>query len=80
MKIELTQTEKEICSVCGLDAHIEGNVLDANQYQAGIIVRRIEEIIERQESDQGDWIRAKEMREAKPALIAKLRKILIQGI
>ncbi len=80
MKTQLTPTERTICSIAGATAHIEGDTIDVNSYQANIICRRIEELIERQESDQGCWLTAKEWRAAKSGLINKLRKVIITGV
>lgn len=41
--------------------------------QLGPILKALEAAIERQEMDSGDWVRAREYREAKGILIAKTR-------
>jgi hypothetical protein len=44
------------------------------------LIRAMEDAIERQESDQGDWLTAKYWREAKPHLLNKLRKAMLRGV
>lgn len=86
MKIELTDVEREMVwvsadfSLTAANAarKIEGNTIDLTQQEAGIIAHRIEKLIQAQETDQGDWLRAKEYRDAKSGLIKKLRGVILR--
>lgn len=83
MKIKLSQNESEIVSSCGFGSHVEadpeGKFMIINSYQAGAMAHRIDEAIKGQETDQGDWLRAKEWRDAKGDLINKLRQLILRN-
>lgn len=75
MNIPLTPTERELLSLRQGEDLIDVSALTVKQ-----MIDRIESKIEFQESDHGDWLRAKEWREAKPGLISKLRRALLQPV
>ncbi len=78
VKLDVTQSEKEmLCSIGAVAVENESGTVTftyPTYLSMQEIMNYLEDAIARQESDSGDWLRAKEWREAKPGLHTKIRK------
>lgn len=79
--LQVTQSEKELLDAVGfvgirehcLDGTMKVNFAFARWLNMQELVGVLESTIQRQESDQGDWLRAKEWRAAESGLKDKIR-------
>lgn len=78
-KEALLAAMSELSAVEAIDLSLQRQLMSNSRQvtleggQLGPLLRALDKAIERQESDQGDWVRATEYRRAKGILIAKTR-------
>lgn len=86
VRLEITQTEKELLLAIG-NVHVINTLEDgtmkvqfafARWLSMQELMQIFESAIQYQESDQGDWLRAKEWRAAESGLKDKIRKAYLR--